>query len=109
MSDDETTFTLDQRTAMSQAFDAGNYANAYETLDMAWRNFVRKHGPADRECTRPAFVLGFFGTYALSEMVGPDRRKFDAAYRSPAGQYVVQVAKYTDDRSEEYAAEQEVE
>lgn len=106
MSDHDLTFTLDERTAMSAAFSAGNYANAYETraLTAAWRTFVREHGVMHHECTRPAFVLGFFGTYTLNEMVAYDRVHFDKSYHSPAGVYVVNVAKYTDDRTEEYAA-----
>lgn len=108
MADDTTEFTLDERTAMSSAFDSGNCANAYKTrsLAKAWRDFVREHGVMHHECTRPAFVLGFFGTYELHEMVSTDRQHFDRAYHSPAGRYVVEVAKYTDSRSEEYAAEQ---
>jgi hypothetical protein len=109
MSDRSTEFTLDERNAMSQAFDAGNYANAYETrsLATAWRSFGRQHGYMHRECTRAAFVLGFFGSYELHEMVGADRRHFDLAYHSAAGRYVVEVAKYTDSRSDEYVAESE--
>ncbi len=94
----ETTFTLDERTAMSRAFDAGNYANAYET---------RSIGACDidemAEHERAAFVLGFFGSYTLDE-IGAHRELFDACYWSPAGRYVVTVAKYTDDRADEYAA-----
>lgn len=102
-------FTLDEKDAMSTAFSAGNYANAYETrgLGAAWRQFTREHGVKHMSCTKPAFVLGFFGSYERSEMVGSDRRVFDLAYHSAAGRYVVQVAGYTDDRTDEYAAEAE--
>lgn len=97
---DEDAFTLDQRTEMSQAFDAGNYANAYETNDLDSCDIDEM--PEHR---RAAFVLGFFGSYTLEE-IGSDREAFDEAYFSAAGRYVVQVAKYTDDRSDEYAAEE---
>jgi hypothetical protein len=100
-----TEWSLDHKDAMSRAFDAGNDANAYETrsLAKAWRIFTREHGVMHRECTWPAFVIGFFGTYALTEIVGSDRDIFDAAYRSAAGRYVVEVAKYADSRGDEYA------
>lgn len=94
-------FTLDQRTEMSNAFDAGNCASAYETDDIAECDIAEM---PDHE--RAAFVLGFFGSLALDE-IGSDREVFDEAYYSPAGRYVVEVAKYTDDRSDEYKAEEE--
>lgn len=92
-------FTLDQRTEMSEAFSAGNYANAYETTDLSETDYHEYQPHA-----RAAFVLGFFGSYSLSEIGGDERDEFDEAYHSPAGRYVVEVAKYTDDRAEEYAA-----
>lgn len=91
-------FTLDQLTEISQAFSAGNYANAYETTDIEECDLDEMS-----EHERAAFVLGFFGSYTLDE-IGSDRELFDEAYFSPAGQYVVTVAKYVDDRSEEYSA-----
>lgn len=92
-------FTLEQRTAISAAFDAGNYANAYESQDL------EDCDVADMtEHERAAFVLGFFGTYTLDE-IGADREAFDEAYWSVTGRYVVGVAGYTDDRAAEYAAE----
>lgn len=96
---EDTTFTLDERDEMSRAFDSGNYANAYETTDIDECGLDEMS-----EHERAAFVLGFFGTYTLDE-IGSSREMFDEAYFSPAGQYVVTVAKYTDDRTEEYAAE----
>lgn len=95
------TFTLEQRDAISRAFDAGNYANAYESTDLD------DHDLDDMsEHERAAFVLGFFGSYSLDE-IGSDREIFDECYFSSAGQYVVKVAGYTDDRAEEYSAESE--
>ena len=91
------TFTLDEKTAMSHGFSRGNYANAYESMDLG-----RFDLGAMTEHYRAAFVLGFFGTYTRDEM-GSDVDVYDAAYWSDAGQYVVTVAKYTDERTEEYA------
>lgn len=91
------TLTLDERTEISQAFDAGNYANAYESTDL--ESFDLDEMDAHE---RVAFVLGFFGSYSLDE-IGSDREIFDECYFSEVGRYVVGIAKYTDDRTEEYA------
>ena len=91
------TFTLDEKVAMSHGFSRGNYANAYESIGLG-----RFDLNAMTEHYRAAFVLGFFGAYSLEE-IGSDREAFDEAYWSDAGQYVVKVAKYTDERTEEYA------
>ncbi len=93
-------FTLDEQTAISRAFDAGNYANADETTDLESVDL-----DAMPEHERAAFVLGFFGSYSLDE-IGSDREIFDEMYFSPAGQYVVNVAKYSDDRAAEYATDE---
>ncbi len=109
--DSNTEFSLAQRDAMSRAFSAGNCASEYERggLFKAWRKYIREHGAADgaahRDCTHAAFVIGFFANHCLHEIGSRDRLDFDRAYRSPAGRYVVEVARYADDRSEEYAAE----
>jgi hypothetical protein len=92
------TFTLDEKTAISRAFDAGNYAHAYESRDLDVAAMDRANMP---EIERAAFVLGFFGSYTLDE-IGSDRDTYDQAYWSDAGQYVVMVARYIDDRAEEY-------
>jgi len=91
-------FTLDEKTAMSRAFDAGNYANAYETNDLESLDVPVDQMP---EHERVAFVLGFFGSYSLDE-IGSDRELFDECYWSAAGHHVVKVAQYTDCRGEEY-------
>lgn len=95
----ECTFTLQERDEISRAFDSGNYANAYEGTDLD--AFEIDEMPAHE---RAAFVLGFFGTCTLDE-IGSDREAFDDAYWSPAGRYVVTIARYTDDRTDEYRAE----
>lgn len=86
---------------MSRAFDRGNFHNAYESTDLESVDL-----DAMSEHERAAFVLGFFGSYSLDE-IGSDREIFDECYFSDAGQYVVGVAKYTDDRTVEYLDESE--
>ena len=55
----------DDATARSQAFDAGNYCNAYETTDWdaAWSKYCEKYKAHDT-----AFLLGFFASYELHEI-----------------------------------------
>lgn len=101
MQDDNLGFTLQERTEISRAFSRGNYANAYETTDL---EACKLDDMAPHE--HAAFVLGFYGSYTLDE-IGSGRETYDDCYWSPAGRYVVNVAKYTDDRAEEYAAEVE--
>lgn len=93
-------FTLDEQTAISRAFDAGNYAHAYESQDLTTFDL-----DAMTAHERTAWILGFFSSCSLDEIGTDDREIFDECYASPAGRYVVSVAKYTDDRSEEYASE----
>ena len=93
-------FTLDEKTEMSRAFARGNFVNAYESTNL--EDFALD---AMLEHERSAFVLGFFGTYELNEIC--DREIFDEAYFSDAGKYVVRVARYTDDRTDEYREEME--
>lgn len=102
MTNTNTELTLDQRTEISNAFDRGNYANMYEaeTLDECQFNDMADH-------ERVAFVLGFFSSYSLNGL-GSDRELYDECYWSTTGRYVVTVAKYCDDRAEEYAAEAEI-
>lgn len=94
------TWTLDERTEMSRAFSRGNYANAYESTNLEDFDI---DDMTDHE--RAAFLLGFFGSYELSEMGFDEREAFDEAYWSPAGQYVVHEAQYTDARDEDYQKE----
>lgn len=95
----EDSFTLVERDAISHAFDWGNYAHAYESTDL---DDYDLDSLPDHE--RAAFILGFFSSLTLDE-IGIDREVFDKCYWSRAGRYVVGVAKYTDDRADEYAAE----
>jgi hypothetical protein len=109
-------FTTDEKTAMSRAFASGDYANAYESTDLetALEAFNAETDDDDTDAIirfnrpdheRAAFVLGFFGSYSLDE-IGSDREIFDECYWSDAGQYVVNVARYTDSRTEEYAEDE---
>jgi hypothetical protein len=95
-------FTVDEQTEISRAFDSGNYANAYESTDLEQFADDLEDMKAHQ---RAAFVLGFFSSCELDEI--NDRATFDQAYWSAAGQYVVKVAGYTDDRADEYAQEAE--
>ena len=92
-------FTLDECMAISRAYSSGNYANAYESTDL--ENFDLDEMP---EIERVAFVLGFFSSYSLDEIIS-DREMFDECYWHAAGQYVVNVAGYCGSRAEDYAAE----
>lgn len=94
-------FTDEQKTEISHAFDDGNYDHAYVSESL--RDEVDLDGMPEHE--RAAYVLGFFSSLTLEE-IGSDRDLFDECYWSPAGRYVVEVARYCDDRSDEYAAEQ---
>lgn len=93
-------WTVDEQTEMSRAFNNGNYGNAYESTNLEDFDLDEM-----KEHERAAFVLGFFGTYELDEIPGSDREIFDEEYWSPAGQYVVHVAKYTEPRDDDYRKE----
>jgi hypothetical protein len=106
-----------EREQISRAFSRGNFANAYESTDLDYFDLdgtkvvedphgVLHERPRYLEHERVAFVLGFFSSYSLDE-IGSDREIFDECYFSPAGQYVIKVARYCDDRADEYAAENE--
>lgn len=110
----QTGLTADDKTEISQAFSAGNYAAAYETedLDEALEAFnaesdddsdtlIRYNRP-DHE--RFAFIVGFFASCELHEI--SDREAYDEAYWSTAGRACVE-AGYIDSRDEDYAAEAE--
>jgi hypothetical protein len=94
-------WTVDEMTAINQAFSAGNYGNAYESTDLG--AFDELDAMSAHE--HAAFVIGFYSSYSLDEI--DDRELFDEAYFSAAGRYVVNVAGYADDRSDEYAAEEQ--
>lgn len=82
---------------VSRGFDAGNFANAYETQDydaaIGNRRVSRDKGPFGL-----AFILGFFGSYELHEM-GAHRETYLEAYRSDAGKRALALG-YIDARDE---------
>lgn len=94
--------TLDQRTEISNAYSAGNYANSYETNDL---DACDQHVEMGIPHERIAFILGFFASYELDEIPGESREDFDSAYHSEIGRYVVRSG-YCDSRADEYAAEE---
>ena len=64
-------FTLDERTAISRAFDAGNYANAYESQDLlkACAKAEKKYPvESKKQAWCDGFVLGFFSSYEIKEI-----------------------------------------
>ena len=84
---------------VSRGFDAGNYANAYETQD--YEKGLKKAGKeavprALRGAYLAAYTMGFFGSYELSEM-GEYRGAYLEAYRSEGGQACLE-AGYCDRR-----------
>lgn len=87
------------KTQISNAYSAGNYTNAYETQNLDECDLDDMTAPE-----RAAFVLGFFSSYTLAE-IGSDREIFDECYWSETGQYVVNVARYCDARTDEYETE----
>jgi hypothetical protein len=93
------------QTSISRGFDAGNYANAYETQDL---ESALEMSNADEQSPefRSAFILGFFASYELDEIPSSNREEFDDAYWSEAGKAVV-AAGYCDSREDEYKQEQE--
>lgn len=74
----------------SRGFDAGNYANAYTTQDLARALGAPKSASERRSEYRAAFVLGFLATYERSEMSETEREAHDAAAATPAGLYCVE-------------------
>jgi hypothetical protein len=100
-------------TAISQGYSAGNYANAYETTDLEIAleslDDCEDNHDLSAECEhayRNAFVLGFFASYALSEIGCEERERFDTAYHSATGASVIRLG-YCDSRDDDYAQESE--
>jgi hypothetical protein len=82
-----------------RGFDAGNYANAYESTDLESVEL-----DCESDAYRAAFVLGFFASYELNEIPSDAREAFDSAYRSEFGAIVL-AAGYCDSRHEDYQTE----
>jgi hypothetical protein len=88
--------TNKQKRDISNGFDAGNYASAYETtcLSDALERLSCKRSDAYRD----AFILGFLSTYELHEM-GSDVDAYLTAYHSEAGRECL-AAGYVEDITE---------
>lgn len=63
---------------LSEGFDAGNYANAYDTTDL--EQAISSLSPNRSEAYIDAFILGFFSSYAPHEMAGYENTYLDAYY-----------------------------
>lgn len=71
--------------ALSNAFSAGNYANAYvsEDLDAAWEHEGESEPDdiiANPDGYRAAFVIGFFSSYEADEIPEEHRDEWIDAY-----------------------------
>lgn len=79
---------LMSNTDLSQGFDAGNYAAAYETSDYseAIARLSLNRSPA----YHVAFTLGFFSSYTLEE-IGEDLDAYMRALGSPAGKRCLEL------------------
>jgi hypothetical protein len=76
-------------TQLSRGFDAGNYANAYETTNLT--QAITSLSPNRDEAYLSAFTLGFFATYELDEIPGTHQDTYLNAYHSPAGQRCLEL------------------
>ena len=96
--------STDRDLNISHGFDAGNYANAYDTqnLEDAW---AQRNALLESEDWGAAFLLGFFSSYELHEIPGDARDRFDEAYYSDAGQRVLELG-YTESRRNDYVCEE---
>jgi hypothetical protein len=98
---------LEGPEAVSQGFDAGNYANSYDCEDL--ESALEDYGLSDRTSTdtfRASFILGFFASYTLEEIPQSDREEYDSAYFSAAGKHAI-ACGYFESRADEYTKETE--
>lgn len=74
-------------TNLHRGFEAGNFANAYETddLEIALENADHKLGQDYLD----AFIMGFFSTYELHEIPSDNLDQYETAYWSRAGRACV--------------------
>lgn len=72
--------TVDEKTALSHGFDAGNSDNAYasDDFDKARRGRKPRSHPGPWWC---GYILGFFSSYETSEVPRKQRGRLIAAYR----------------------------
>lgn len=63
----------------SQAFDSGNYDNAYESESPAYCR--REAGRLKGGATREAYIAGFYSSYELHEIPDDEHRDIVSAWR----------------------------
>ncbi len=73
---------------LSLGFDAGNYANAYETTN--YSKALSRLSMNRSEAYQVAFTLGFFCTYELDEM-GEHEDTYINAYSSEYGRRCLEL------------------
>lgn len=102
---------IERDAAISRGYSAGNYANAYETTDLETAldalnedDSLDGYDDDSVRAYRIAFVLGFFGSYELSEIGSDERDRFDECYWSDIGA-IVREHGYCDSRDEDYRQE----
>ena len=85
---------------IAQAFAAGDYASAYKTMSLL-DAFENECFPDDDPSHRTAFVLGYFATFTLKEMLPGDREIYTDAYFSAEGSRLIEMG-CLDPRTDEY-------
>lgn len=90
--------TVERDTELARGFDAGNYANAYETTD--YDAALARLSMNRTEAYVVAFTLGFFSSYEPSE-IGEHEQTFTIALMSEHGRRCVELGYV--DRTEDDA------
>ena len=76
---------LSERMDYSRGFDRGNYGNAYESQD--WEAWSETNGFDDRSVAyRQGMLVGFFSTYAISEIGDEMLAEYVATLRAKHGE-----------------------
>jgi hypothetical protein len=88
---------MSQADDISHGFDAGNYANAYETTD--FETAIGRLSPNRSDDYTAAFTLGFFASCATAEIPASAIDAYREAYYSDAGQACI-TAGYVDARDD---------
>lgn len=101
MTDEE----VEEGTAVSHAFDSGNFDSAYvsEDLETAWEKDQESDNPTP-EKYKDAYIVAFFATFEVHEIPDEYRDEFTNAWHSPIGK-AVRAAGYVDERDESDWAE----
>lgn len=79
---------------LSSGFDAGNYANAYESEDL-FRAMAKDSKRFENKAYTAAFILGFFSSYESAEIPMDVQAEHASALASDQGQAVI-AAGYID-------------